>query len=461
MKLLSRHKIVFTYGLSIVNLVVIVLFTLLLTNHKYNKLHNEENVFKLIHALENLELALTRSETDVKNYLLTSDKRYIEEYNGLKSELYDKIDSLNGLLVVDDKKHSSRFDDLNELIEARLFLLDYAIEIQDKGGVEDASWFLKTFNDKEYSEKISEIKSEIISMQKDMIRAEKAEKELNLQVREYIIVSASMASLFISIIAVGTIVRDLNHRIRNERKLMRLNKDKDRFFSIISHDLRGPAHNLIALCDIMQNDDLSDGERKHLVQMMQSSSRQNYNLLISLLDWAKMQLGDFKAKPVMADLHDIAAENLNIYAGNARQKGIKMLNKVPRGAMAFVDPDMMKTILRNTITNAIKYTNSRGEVSISAETTKDHVTLKVVDTGVGMDRKTMDKLFKLGYQRSKKGTAGEEGTGLGLLLCEEFVKKCGGKIMLDSQKGKGTTVSISLPLTEKVGSYKKGSRMWL
>ncbi|MFN6946922.1 MAG: ATP-binding protein [Cytophagaceae bacterium] len=454
MKLLTKNKLIITYGLSIVNLVVIVLFTLLVTNHRYNKLYYEENVFSLIHNLENLILDLTKSETDVKNYIITSDNSYIQHYQRHKDVLYKKISQIDSLIDDNDQVQFSKIEHLNELIDARLFLLDHAIEIRENGRVEDASYFLESFNDKVYMEKISEIKTDIIQIQKELIRDEKERIEDSLQYREYILLSASMASLIISLIALGTIVRDLRIRMLNEKKLIKINQDKDRFFSIISHDLKGPASNLIALCDIVKNEELSPEEKENLLKMIENASRQNYNLLISLLDWAKMQMGEISFNPKIINLIDLVNENISLYFEVAQTKGIKLLNEVPQKVFVYADMNMVNTVFRNTINNAIKYTSNGGFVKISVSERDKEFVVKIKDSGIGMNKETLDKLFKLGFQRSMKGTNGEEGTGLGLLLCEEFIKKCHGHIRVESEKGKGTTVYFSLPKME-VGQKEK------
>ncbi len=235
-------------------------------------------------------------------------------------------------------------------------------------------------------------------------------------------------------------------------ELQKVNTTKDKFFSIIAHDLKNPMNALIGFTDILVNDydELAETERKEFIEMVHESSVNLHNLLINLLQWARTQTGSIKFEPHEMDLHAVIDENVKLLTGNAEKKEINLKSEVPVGTIAYFNPNMVNTILRNIVSNAIKFTDSGGNITITAREKGDFIHISVTDTGVGIEEENIKKLFKLDEYHSTKGTFEETGTGLGLIICEEFVKKHRGEIYVNSEVGVGTTFTFSLPQSKEI-----------
>lgn len=247
-----------------------------------------------------------------------------------------------------------------------------------------------------------------------------------------------------------TLLKNKEETIRKySEELAMSNKNKDKFFSIIAHDLKSPFHGFLGLTEMFSEDisDLSSAEIASLSSQMHKSAINLYGLLENLLTWARMQKGDVSFSVEELDLCRLVAENIKTIKDRAEQKGITINNSVPEYIKVIADRKMVDSVLRNLISNAIKFTNRNGSVIISAREIKNNmVEISVEDSGTGMTEITMNKLFKLDEKVGKKGTEGEESTGLGLLLCKEFVEKNGGTIWVESSIDIGSTFYFTLPM---------------
>ena len=234
----------------------------------------------------------------------------------------------------------------------------------------------------------------------------------------------------------------------SREKLLQLNADKDVFISILSHDLKSPFNNLLGLSKLLIEDirKLDIDEIESLAKHINKTARTTYNLLEDLLKWARMQQGNIPFNPQNLSFGDICKSILEILNPNAKTKNITINYSGKDGINIFADVDMLKSVLRNLVSNAIKFTNTGGTISIKAEQTDLNVTISVLDNGIGITPDVLNKLFDLSQVITTKGTAKETGTGLGLLLCKEFVEKHGGKIWVESQVGKGSEFKFSLPI---------------
>jgi signal transduction histidine kinase len=232
------------------------------------------------------------------------------------------------------------------------------------------------------------------------------------------------------------------------KELSQLNKDKDLFISILVHDLKNPFHAILGFSDLLlynlKNYDKPKIE-KHL-KLISDVSRQTYTLLEDLILWYKSQAGRIPFKPQKNVFSEICYEVVSMmnYQAEAKKITIELVDIEKTIIMA--DANMLKTILRNLISNAIKFTNENGEIKIVTEKNSIHATIIVSDNGVGMDDKTKASLFSFHNTNSATGTASEKGTGLGLLLCKDFVENHGGTIWVESEKGKGSNFKFTLPL---------------
>ena len=237
--------------------------------------------------------------------------------------------------------------------------------------------------------------------------------------------------------------------IKNKNtELSKINAEKDKFFSIIAHDLKSPFHGFLNLTELMADstEKFSQEEFVENSKSLNESARNLYKLLENLLEWAQMQNGSMSFSPQEIDLQKIVSKSIKTVKDRAVQKGITIINKVPKMQEIYADEKMIDSVFRNLLSNAIKFTRKDGKIIVSTEASaNEKIEVTVSDTGVGMSEENVKKLFKLEEKVSSKGTEGEPSTGLGLLLCKEFVEKHGGKIWVESEVGKGSRFTIALP----------------
>lgn len=236
-------------------------------------------------------------------------------------------------------------------------------------------------------------------------------------------------------------------KLKNE-ELQNLNTTKDKFFSIIAHDLRSPFSSFLGLTEMMAEElpSLTMAQVQNLAISMKKSATNLFSLLENLLKWAQIQQGEIPFTPEAVQLKPIVDECIVTVHETAKNKGIDIVYTIPENTVVFADSNMFQTVIRNLISNAIKFTPKGGKVSLSANvTTKNSVEISISDTGIGMSQSMVDNLFRSDIKTGRKGTEGELSTGLGLILCKEFIEKQGGKIAVESEPGKGSTFYISIP----------------
>ncbi len=255
-----------------------------------------------------------------------------------------------------------------------------------------------------------------------------------------------------SICALGiSNARKYTHVQSQERLLADLINQKDKLFSVLAHDLKRPVANFIGLTDLMQSmlQSSVDNEYKKLSGMLYSEARSLYDLLQNLLEWAMYQSGRSSFSPLQISFGKLAEEALNTTSTNRLEKLQRMVKDYDPDITIVADPKMLGSILRNLLYNAIKFTPVNGKITLSAHNiTPGQVEISVSDTGIGMPEDILDNLFKVGKNVSRAGTDGESSTGLGLILCNDFVLAHGSQIRVESRVGLGTRISFTLPATE-------------
>ncbi|HYF68163.1 MAG TPA: tetratricopeptide repeat protein [Ohtaekwangia sp.] len=242
----------------------------------------------------------------------------------------------------------------------------------------------------------------------------------------------------------------LQHQEETEKRseeLERLNQVKDKFFSIISHDLRSPINALAGMLDLMDKGAVTAEELPVHVKELRVRFNHTRTLLNNLLDWTLLQMDKLNLQPGKIDLHKMVDENI-LLLGPVQGKDIHILNQIPESTISFADLNTVNLVIRNLITNAIKFTNDGGEVIIRSEDKGNEWLVSVRDNGVGIKPEVMDILFDKTAPYTTRGTANEKGTGLGLILCKEFIEKNGGKIGVESKEGDGSTFFFTLPKTQ-------------
>jgi ligand-binding sensor domain-containing protein/signal transduction histidine kinase len=234
--------------------------------------------------------------------------------------------------------------------------------------------------------------------------------------------------------------------VESEAKLKELNNTKDKFFSIIAHDLKNPFTSLLSISELLSTnfETLDEEDKIAGIQGFHNSAKRIYSLLENLLIWSRAQTGRIKYAPSNFNLSQLAADNINLFLLPAREKGITLHLKVEGDIFAWGDPEMMDLVFRNLLHNAIKYSTSGSEVTIEIVREKSKIKVTVKDQGIGIPANHLNKLFNLASNSTTNGTSGEKGSGLGLIVCKEFVERHGSRIEVQSEVNKGSFFSFFL-----------------
>jgi PAS domain S-box-containing protein len=246
-----------------------------------------------------------------------------------------------------------------------------------------------------------------------------------------------------------TAIKNAEIELRKARALLQeANDAKDKFFSILAHDLKNPFNSLIGLSDLLIEDynNFSEKEILDMLHRIRQTSEITYSLLENLLDWSRMQSGAIIFSPEFVNLSELIDDIIDLNLSHAYSKNISLENRTPQFLMLEADKNMLRTIFRNLISNAVKFTGNGGKVIISGEVKDDKVVVNVKDSGIGMDGPTLEKLFKISEKVKTYGTNEESGTGLGLVIVREFVEKHHGNIAVQSLQGKGSEFTVVFPM---------------
>lgn len=229
--------------------------------------------------------------------------------------------------------------------------------------------------------------------------------------------------------------------------IQKLNQSKDNFFSIIAHDLRAPFHGLLGFSEILEADidQLDQAGIRRIASYLNGTAKATFELLENLLQWAMSENGKIRFRPRDIVVHELVEEVCSILSSMAKNKNITIYTDIPADITMYADHHMMVSVLQNLLSNAIKFTHSQGQVFITARTFDSQLRFCVRDTGIGMSEEQIQQFFASKHLQSNKGTQGESGTGLGMLLCKRFIEKHHGHIHIESQQGLGTTFCVNLP----------------
>ena len=236
---------------------------------------------------------------------------------------------------------------------------------------------------------------------------------------------------------------------KSETKLIESNKTKDKFFSIIAHDLRSPFNALLGFSDILLKNynEFNEQKQKEIIKTLNISANNAFELLDNLLTWSRAQSGKIEYNPEKLFINDVLSKTINNLNLQAENKKISIINTISNDNIISADKNLLATIFRNLITNAIKFTNKNGTIQIASQESEksDFIQISVTDTGIGISEEKINNLFLVEKNTSTAGTENETGTGLGLVLCEEFIKKHKGEIWVESKIGKGSTFIFTMP----------------
>jgi signal transduction histidine kinase len=233
----------------------------------------------------------------------------------------------------------------------------------------------------------------------------------------------------------------------SEAKLKESNATKDKFFSIIGHDLKNPLFVIQSMSEILETefDEITPEERLEFIRAIRESSKNAFSLLEDLLHWARCQTGRIDYNPEPVHLKQLAAKCISLLEAHAIKKNIHLINAVDATHILLADKFMVETVIRNLTSNALKFTPEGGTVKINSKPVDDFIQISVEDTGIGLSESDKQKLFRIDVKNSEIGRSKEKGTGLGLILCKEFVEKHGGKIWVESELEKGSQFIFTIP----------------
>lgn len=244
-----------------------------------------------------------------------------------------------------------------------------------------------------------------------------------------------------------SIVETKDKIYKEQKELEKINKSKDRLFSIISHDLKNPFNTILNFSHLLlRNYKQPIPEKAYdFIRRIHKSARCGYTLLENLLQWSRFQTGTIDLVLDKLNLNLLVEQNILLLTENANAKNISIINKLENHVSIEADENMISTVIRNLLSNAIKFTPIDGWITISKEIRENDVVLSISDTGIGMKPEEVKNLFELDTNFSKPGTDMEQGSGLGLVICREFIRQNNGKIWVESEEGKGSTFSFCIP----------------
>jgi signal transduction histidine kinase len=454
------------------------------------------NVNKSISILEKhgiMDWLAFAYETKGKTYLRQSKFKWAKHW-------YDQSEMLHQQ-VVDDER--AKIDLLQGLAETNLGLdkdsisehyaqkaYELAKKLNVKEGMKDASKtlykiykrknnFVKALAYHEFFERLSDTlarneSKKSLLMLKTRVNHEKQKEDLISENEKALAEQKNYLTGILGVVLVLVVItflvkrseriqRNLNKELtskkvqleENEHELLEINETKDKLFSIIGHDLRGPIGAFQGLLQLFKKGEVEQEEFLSFIPKFKSDIDHISFTLNNLLSWGQSQMNGSTTKPSVIDLEHIVTENVNLLSEIAANKSIKVINKIEQDTLVWSDPHQIDIVIRNLISNALKFTPKKGSVTISAFEKNEHLEISVQDTGIGIDRETQDKLFAKNSNLTTYGTENEKGTGLGLNLCKEMVENNKGSIWVNSIPNKGTCFKFTLPRPKKI--YEKAS----
>ena len=428
-------------GLAISFLILIgcIIWAFKSSNDLYANFTWVDHTYKVIEDIKDIDICYLQAESNARAYYVTKDKRFFQEFKRAIINLKEEI-----LRVEQSTSNSSiqkkNLESLNLLIEKRIKIFEIILNStpqtnQWTSNITEEVIIIKL--------QLKKITNKIINEERRLLAYRQNTAYLNLINSKYIIVYSGLVALTILIIVILYLRKDLKIRKQVEGDLRNLNENKNKFFSIVSHDLRSPVRGIASLSKMLINHKETIDLDESLF-VLNKSAEKTANLLDNLLTWARSQMNKIEFNPEYFNLNDLIQDNIISIVNFAAEKGIDLKYNLKEDFFVYADKKMMDYITRNLMWNALKYTNKGGTVEISLEIRNNKTIFSIKDNGIGMPTSVLSKIFSLIKIESRKGTANEEGTGLGLLLSKEFIDKNAGSIWAKSIEGTGSTFFYSL-----------------
>lgn len=428
------------------------------------------DIGELYHAMKNDARALANHMAALEIRQKLKDKRGIaESYNNIGVQYYEQKNyarAISNLLLALDAGREAQAQEMMRRSYEYLSPSYKALgEYQKALAYSELSAAMNEFiqnerNERQLLETQNRYEVEKKELQIGQLEADRRQREQELATQKKIqlflmalvglgvVVAALILYLYIDKRRSNRELKEANDKVQLQNlALQELNATKDKFFSIISHDLKGPLNSLTSFSGLLINhgDSLSKDEIKMLAQDLDKSLKNLFALLENLLEWSRSQTGNIDFGPEAFDLNALLAENVELLQAQARNKQVRLVHHGNGPLVVQAHRNSINTVVRNLVSNAIKFTPPEGVITVGMETRHGDVRVSVADTGVGMPPEVMQKLFRIDSKHSTRGTANEKGTGLGLILCKDFVEKNGGSIGVTSTVGKGSVFYFSLP----------------
>ena len=403
-----------------------------------------EKTHQIIQRSKTITNTLTRMESNMRGYGISDDISFIDDYQILKDSLNRNIVYLENALA-GNISQTDKMEQLKEVIKKKLASLDRKQIIFSDSKVDQKSTNKVIFEGKSLMDNIDRIQDDIISVQQTVLQQRHNNTVRDLRQTHITIEIIGSSAIIMSILIIIFFFEYAKTHARIEQDLIELNDNKNKFFSIISHDLRNPVKNIVLMAQLLTEQANSKSyDPLKIATMIQGSANNLSSLLDNLLKWSRLQMNKIEFIPEKLDMQKVVEDVIRHQAVNAGQKNIVIKNHIDKNVYAYVDQNMITTVLRNLISNGIKFTNKAGNIDIYAHSSDNDVEIAVTDNGVGMPSDIAEKIFSIDFKHSTKGTNKEEGTGLGLKLCKEFIEKNGGKIRVESQVNVGSKFIVTL-----------------
>jgi len=454
MKITFENKINIGFILSLLAVIFIVIVSYLCINDLADDARRNKESQEVMTQLSALLSTISDAESAQRGYVISDDVHFLEMYDSARLQLSIVFQSLKELNA-DNQYQLKRITAIEKLIARRMKMFRANIEMRRTKGFELVQHEISTGRGRLLQ---NEIYNKVANMQheENIIQIALAQNSISsIRFTKLVLILSSIVVFVFVLFSLFYIRRgfierriaeaDLN--IKNI-ELQRINSEKDKFFSIIAHDLRNPFNGFLGFTKLMVEDlpDMTREEIQKIALSMSKSATNLFSLLENLLEWSRMEQGLIPFKQELIELKPRVIESIKPLIESAKNKEIEIKYDLSGDLQVYADSYMLQSILRNLVSNAIKFTNKNGKIYISAKTTIwNSIEISITDSGVGMTKEMVDTLFQLGANTGRLGTLGEPSTGLGLLLCNEFVQKHGGKIWGKSEENKGSMICFTIP----------------
>jgi signal transduction histidine kinase len=410
--------------------------------------NNDEGSFRLADEALQISLKYDYMQGAINSHDL------LGKYYQRKGEYQQGLDHYNKALTICNKSNlNERQHDLHRSISEIYELMQLPGKALDHFKAYSA--LKDSLYNKENDQQLASIqyKHELENNENEkMLLEEKYKKQQQQQAFTFVLV--------ILLLLIITMLAVLIYKHRQARKyLIELNEQKDRMFSLISHDLRGPIGSIKSLFDlILDNEDITPSEMKSIITESKEVIDSTYNLLENLLNWGRSQTGRIAVHPQHVDIVPLVSQSLKLFSPSIQKKNIRVTNTVNEKHQVYADKEMIEAVIRNLISNAIKFTYPKGEISVSSQEEGHQIILTVSDSGTGMNKGTIRKILEDRLTSGKEGTFNERGAGIGLRICHDFVLRNNGQLTIESEVGKGSRFSVILPVSPHTPEYKSKTR---